>query len=277
MTNLEVRLYKDAASTLALAGEFLRASPVHHNLILTLLDGRISHHEPGRYWVAARAGQAVGVAIQSPLTGSALLVPMETDAITALVDAIANEGVALPGVTGDAATAARFAGRWTERCKSGATPTAGLRLYELAELHEIDSVEGILRRAEERDSELAEVWVREFQAETHGTQGDPVRNVNTWIAHGQLWLWENGDVVSMAVARKPVVGVVRISGVYTPPDERRRGYAAACVHGMTKHLVDAGFRCILYTDLANPTSNSIYRRIGYRAISEAIRYRFDPS
>jgi uncharacterized protein len=33
-------------------------------------------------------------------------------------------------------------------------------------------------------------------------------------------------------------------------------------------------RCILYTDLGNPTSNSIYRRIGYRAVAECLRYRF---
>ena len=54
-----------------------------------------------------------------------------------------------------------------------------------------------------------------------------------------------------------------------------RGYAAACVHGLSEHLAGAGYRCMLYTDLGNPISNSIYRRIGYRAIVEAIHYRFD--
>jgi predicted GNAT family acetyltransferase len=32
---------------------------------------------------------------------------------------------------------------------------------------------------------------------------------------------------------------------------------------------------MLYTDLANPTSNSIYRRIGYRAVAEVLRYGFE--
>jgi uncharacterized protein len=38
---------------------------------------------------------------------------------------------------------------------------------------------------------------------------------------------------------------------------------------------EAEHRCILYTDLGNPTSNSVYRRIGYRAVAAALRYRFE--
>jgi hypothetical protein len=63
--------------------------------------------------------------------------------------------------------------------------------------------------------------------------------------------------------------------VYTPPENRRRGYAAACVYGISKYCTEAGYRCVLYTDLGNPTSNAIYRRIGYRAVAEAIHYRFE--
>lgn len=88
-------------------------------------------------------------------------------------------------------------------------------------------------------------------------------------------MWEDGETLSMAVGREPLEGVVRISEVYTPPDKRNRGYAAACVHALSAQHRDAGFRSILYTDLANPTANSIYRRIGYRAVAEVLRYRFD--
>jgi uncharacterized protein len=72
-----------------------------------------------------------------------------------------------------------------------------------------------------------------------------------------------------------VGGAVRISGVYTPQECRRLGYAEACVHALSKRLRESGYRCLLYTDLGNPTSNSIYRRIGYRAAGECLRYRFD--
>ena len=269
-----VRLYEDAASVLASAGKFLRSRPVSHNLILSLLDGRWMHPEPARYWVASRTGQVKGVVFQSPLTRPALLVPMELEVIEALVEAIASQGIVLPGINGDAATAARFAGQWTERCKVPALPVMGLRLYELGELQPIRPVEGALRRAEPSDRDLAIQWVREFSIEIHEPEGDFEMMADEWIASGQLWLWENSGPVSMAVCRKPIEGVVRVSGVYTPPELRQRGYAEACVYMLSKRLTESGFRSVLYTDLDNPTSNSIYRRIGYTAVAEGLFYRF---
>jgi predicted GNAT family acetyltransferase len=120
------------------------------------------------------------------------------------------------------------------------------------------------------------LWTRAFQHEIGESADDTELRVDRGLAAGQLWLWDlSGEAVSMAVSRESVHGVVRLSGVYTPAEKRRHGYAAACVHALSKQLGDAGYRCILYTDLGNPTSNSIYRRIGYRAVAEALRYRFD--
>ena len=70
-------------------------------------------------------------------------------------------------------------------------------------------------------------------------------------------------------------GVVRVQLVYTPPEHRNKGYASACVTSLSKQIRDEGYRCILYTDLGNPISNSIYRRMGYRAVVEWIQYRFE--
>jgi predicted GNAT family acetyltransferase len=73
-------------------------------------------------------------------------------------------------------------------------------------------------------------------------------------------------------------GNARINLVYTPPDLRRRGYATAAVSALTRRLLDSGRRyCCLYTDLANPTSNSVYRRIGYRPVCDIDEYSFEES
>ena len=182
----------------------------------------------------------------------------------------------LAGVNGDAATAASFAGQWSERCKSAATPFQGTRLYELLELGEVPRTAGHLRQAGPRDRSLMILWTRAFQDEIGESANDTERRVDRALAAGQIWLWDqNAATTSMADGREPAQGVVRLSGVYTPPEKRKYGYAAACVHALSKHLRDGGYRCILYTDLGNPTSNSIYRRIGYKAVAEALRYRFD--
>jgi len=272
---LKVLFSEDPAFVIRRADKFLSSEPVLHNLILSILHARVAQGEPGRYWIALEGEETVGVVVQSPLEYPATLTPMGPLAIMALVDAIAEAGVALPGVNGDAATAASFAGQWSERCKSAATPFQGTRLYEFLELAEVPRAEGHLRQASPRDRGFMILWTRAFQDEIGESANDTELRVGRWLAAGQIWLWDqNGETTSMAVSREPAQGVVRLSGVYTPPEKRRHGYAAACVHALSKHLRGRGYRCILYTDLGNPTSNSIYRRIGYKAVAEALRYRF---
>lgn len=134
---LKVLFSQDPALVLRSADEFLSSEPVLHNLILSILHSRVAQGDPGRYWIAFHGEKTVGVVVQSPLEYPATLTPMEPRAVVAMVDAIAEAGVTLRGVNGDAATAASFAGQWSERCKSAATPFQGMRLYELLELGEV--------------------------------------------------------------------------------------------------------------------------------------------
>jgi uncharacterized protein len=69
--------------------------------------------------------------------------------------------------------------------------------------------------------------------------------------------------------------VMSISLVYTPPPYRGRGYASNCVAALSQHLLDEGWKkCSLVTDLANPVSNSIYQKIGYRPVCDFTEYLF---
>jgi GNAT superfamily N-acetyltransferase len=273
---LTVLFSEDPTVVIRRADKFLSSEPVLHNLILSILHSRVAEGDPGRYWIALQGEETVGVVVQSPLEYPAILTPMGPLAVMALVDAIAKAGVTLPGVNGDAATAANFAGQWGERCKSAAAPFQGTRLYEFLGAAEVPRTEGHLRQAGPRDRSLMVLWTRAFQDEIGESANDTELRVDRALAAGQIWLWDqNGETTSMAVSREPAEGVVRLSGVYTPREKRKHGYAAACVHALSEHLRGHGHRCILYTDLGNPTSNSIYRRIGYKAVAEALRYRFD--
>src|SRR5438105_1634152 len=122
---------EDPAEALARAAPFLETRPVEHNLILTLLNGRLARPLPGRYWIVGEGPDVVGLVFQSPHTFPATMTPMSSDAVAAAVDAVCACGVRLPGITGEAATAARFAGEWTERTNAAARPVGGQRLYRL--------------------------------------------------------------------------------------------------------------------------------------------------
>ena len=273
--DLRVALHQDPAAVLKIAGAFLESRPVHHNLILSLLHVRLTTAEQGRYWIGDQGGEIKGVVFQSPLHMAALITPMPAECAAQFAEAIANSGVALPGIQGEAAAAAGFAGQWTECARTGAIPFGGIRLYELEQLLPIEPASGALRQGARTDRDLLVDCVRAFQAEVHDDVYDASRAVDRWIRAGLMWLWEDGRAVSMAITREQVAGVTRIGGVFTPPQFRRKGYAAASVHALSKLILHAGGRAILYTDLANATSNSIYRRIGYRAAAEGLRYRFE--
>jgi predicted GNAT family acetyltransferase len=274
---VQVVFSEDPERVLLEAEAFLVSDPVLHNLILTLLHARVAYPEPGRYWLArdGEAGAVVGVVFQSPLDFFASITPTSPEAVAALVDAIVGAGVVLPGVNGEAATAARFAGQWTERGGSAAFPVEGQRIYELTRTPQGTPVDGRPRKASLDDRALVLAWMRGFFADIgqEATEFEPV--VERQLAAGHFWLWEDGGPASMAANSEPVQGVVRVQAVYTPPERRNRGYAGACVGDLSKRMLKEGYRCILYTDLGNPTSNSVYRRIGYVAVAEGLRYRFE--
>ncbi|BAY85818.1 GCN5-related N-acetyltransferase [Calothrix parasitica NIES-267] len=63
--------------------------------------------------------------------------------------------------------------------------------------------------------------------------------------------------------------------VYTPPEYRKKGYASACVAGLSQTLLGEGYKfCFLFTDLSNPTSNKIYQKIGYQPVADWNNYSF---
>jgi GNAT superfamily N-acetyltransferase len=274
--SLTVEPAADAASVLGSAGDFLSSRPIEHNLVLTLLHERAAHPILGRYWIARDGTEVCGVAFQSPLDFPAALTPMEAAAARAIAEAASAAGVELPGINGEAATAAAFAGHWTELTSSGAEPIAGQRLYHLGDLRLPEDVPGRMRQATLDDADVVMTYVAEF-LEFIGEAGPEPDVIARRLEKGQGWLWDDDGPVSLALHSLPVEGVTRIQTVYTPERLRRRGYAGACVGQLSDRLQRAGHECILYTDLGNPTSNSVYRRLGYEAIVESLRYRFTGS
>jgi predicted GNAT family acetyltransferase len=214
------------------------------------------------------------VSLQSPLAFQAVLTAMPTRAIGAIVDRLADAWPDVPGVFGPADTVSRFAGRWAETLKVGATPVEGQRLYALDSLHAPTGVPGELRSATDDDSELIVSWVHGFERDTD-TSVATRDSIRRRIGAGCVWIWDDRAPVAMATYTPVLAGVSRVGLVYTAPEHRRHGYGAACTAAVTRRALDTGAeRCILYTQLHNPQSNAIYRRLGYQPVNEHLRYRF---
>jgi predicted GNAT family acetyltransferase len=71
--------------------------------------------------------------------------------------------------------------------------------------------------------------------------------------------------------------MVRVGPVYTPPEVRGHGYASAATAAVSQAALEDGLReVVLYTDLANPTSNALYQRLGYRPVEDRVVFSFAP-
>jgi predicted GNAT family acetyltransferase len=197
----------------------------------------------------------------------------------AVADAVAELDPDLPGVAGPREAAERFAGVWSKLTGVTVKETMAMRLYRLGDL-EPPVVPGRARLATVDDVPLLAAWHRDFEIEVVGREREPGRaefyvRRNMRLGYG-LMLWEHGgQVVSWASAGSPVDRMSRVSPVYTPPDLRGRGYASAVTAALSQWALDAGAEYVLlFTDLANPVSNSIYQRIGYRAVYDQAELEF---
>jgi predicted GNAT family acetyltransferase len=128
------------------------------------------------------------------------------------------------------------------------------------------------------DGELLEAWLGAFSRELDGEAPTIPGMVADRIGYGGLILWEDEGVpVSLAGLTRPARGTVRVGPVYTPPGHRRRGYGAAVTAAASRAALDGGAAAVvLFTDLANPTSNFLYQRLGYRHIEDRVVVGFKP-
>ncbi len=182
------------------------------------------------------------------------------------------------GVSGEPAAARPLADAWVAR-SGGRT-----RLAMSEAMHLLESVNdpprpagGELRVAEEGDVALLAEWERAFRVEAGiGVNYEAEAAVRTRVDRGSQLLWVDGAPVSTLAFSPPVAGTTRIGPVYTPPEHRARGYASSAVAEVSRRALAGGSeRCMLLTDLANPTSNKIYASVGYRRFADWEEHTFE--
>jgi len=262
--------------------DLLSARPDANTVALTVLETlragqRFSDAEPLFGWFRDD-GAVTGAFSMTPPYG-VLLGELPAGSEAALVSGLREQGAAVPDVMGTVETAGRFAETWTAGAGLGVEVAMRHLLYTLGQLRPpAPPPAGLARPAEPADLDLVMDWLVRFHDEAEASAATPQRAIyERRVELGLLWLWqdERGDPVSIASRNVTVAGVSRIGPVYTPPERRRHGYAAAVTAACSQHALDCGARqVVLFTDLTNPTSNSIYQQIGFQALDERVILRF---
>ncbi len=211
------------------------------------------------------------------------------ESFTALVQWISGTNFPFPGINGPEDSTSAFASAWNainsnntpgvvSNQKRTLTPALRLQYYVLDQIESAGIANGQARLAIESDLPMLNKWREEFGTEVGLSEAErkpaPER-VAMRVENSEIMLWEDqGHPVCMVWGTLITNGIMSIGAVYTPLQYRGHRYASACVTEISRQILSAGNRAVLCADMANPTSNAIYQRIGYHEKSIYAEYRF---
>jgi RimJ/RimL family protein N-acetyltransferase len=269
---MQVRTFADASSFLAAAEPWLLERVTENNLVLGIATNARS--SPGYYgtepWSALvlDGKRPVLAAVRTPPRPVVMSLGA-LEAVPALVAAVRADQPDNPGVIGPRQLAEAFAMTWAGE---GWRQAMAIRAYELTDiLPDPRRPAGVLRPVSPAEAPLLARWIDGFHHDAHLRPDTPAVELARRMMQGaRVFFFEvDGRPVATVAGSGDIPGAARIGMVYTPPPLRGHGYGSAATALLSARLLEGGARaCFLFTDLANPTSNAIYQRIGYRPVCD---------
>ena len=279
---MPISFTREVADVPTRVDDFL-AQRVERNVLASLLAharaGRVTGSGALFAWGTGEDGEVRFYASRTP-DWPLLVSELDERDADPLVERWLTHDRGVPGVTGVPASARAVADAWARRTRGRWGVRHREALHLLSEVVESRRPPGSLRRVREQDRELLIAWERAFVADAGiipSAAAEAERTVERRIESGGAYVWHDGEPVSMLGLSPQIAGTVRIGPVYTPPERRRRGYASAAVAAVCADALARGAcQCMLFTDLANPTSNKIYAAIGFRRVADWEELEFNP-
>ncbi|MER3495024.1 MAG: GNAT family N-acetyltransferase [Mastigocladus sp. ERB_26_2] len=277
---MKLQRFENASEFYDRVKDYLLSQEAMHNLLLGIANTLI--HHPERYKsqpylaIVEIDRDIVAVAMRTPPYDLVLSQSKNLDAVKAIAQDLYLVSESISAVNGPTFESEAFAQAWCSLTGKSYQLKMAMRAFQLEQVHHISQAPGYLRLAIDSDQELLLRWFEAFCLEAVGkVESDPQAWINHHLQQQAVYLWQDEVTVSMVSRGQLTPHGVRINLVYTPPEYRGKGYASACLAGLSQKLLDQGHKyCFLFTDLANPTTNHIYQLIGYRPVGDWHNYCF---
>jgi uncharacterized protein len=258
--------------------DYLLQQEAAHCLMLGLCSSENRLEQP--YLTVATQDELICcIAMRTPPHQLVLSKSVSEAAIRAIAQDLVANNMSLPGLIASKSEALVFAQQWQTLTGQSYCLNRAQRIYQLETVQGINYADGHLRQATPSDRSLLVNWIKAFEVEALEEEKTLQDYQNWYDLHmdkNSLYVWHDNFPVSMAGYSGSTPNGIRINPVYTPPEYRHQGYASSCVAALSQTLLDLGNKyCFLFTDLANPTSNSIYQKIGYQPACDVDSYLFN--
>ena len=281
---METNYLSDVRDFMSRAGDLLAKDEAKYGLIYgitsRLMDNPKAYGTAVPWFCTLEEGTELrAVAIRTP-PFKVLLAYFSGDPSSAaehLAGAISEFSPIIPGTMGEKEIAEPFVENWCKEHGVSVEDKMAERVYRLDRVNDIIYAHGVFRPAAEMDKPLLVSWAHAFYDEVYAvaSESEEAGDFAGRIDSKEVYVWEDGVTVSMAAKCLPTENGIGINTVYTPPELRGKGYATSCVAMLCKDILNSGCKfCTLYADLANPISNSIYRRIGFQEVCDTVMYTF---
>lgn len=280
MSNLEVSRIQTAQEFLHLCEDLLYKNEAEYSLLLGLVEACVKQNKSAaQFYITKSDSELSGVAYVSDR--NLVISNLTTESVLALTDQLYFDKINFPGVVGPVIPSELFAKTWAGLTEQKFKIGMAQKIYQLEKVISVNPVPGSLSVCDDKYQDLITQWVYEFSLESLPHEANTIERAREFainkIPKGEVYIWldESGVPVSMNSVGRPTKHGISVSAVYTPKNLRKKGYASALVAGTSQRMLDQGKKiCVLYTDLANPTSNKIYQKIGYQEIATSAHYIF---
>jgi len=275
--------YENALEFEEIAQPFLIKNEDLYSLFSGVLQGIKAGHYDNPLMVAIeKEGQVVALFQMTPPHPLNMLIIDETlmeDVLTFAANEFFAKRIPILSAVGLKSVVTKFAYKWQELTQFKTIVLMDQGLYRLDEVNEpLEKSSGSWRYARKDEAALIEEWYVAFAIDA-GIESPPMEvikeRVVQFLENQEVFFWEDGGkIVSMMKKARPSKLGVTVSFVYTPQEQRKKGYARTLVAAGSKELLKVYDFCVLYTDMLNPTSNKIYQEIGYQKIGDSIHVEF---
>lgn len=280
---MQLHIHSNAKEFLWYNQAFLEKEEVTNGLLLGLalhLAKDRTAQADALFYSVRKNARPIFACLQTAPARYFIFSPAEDGAWQLVLDDLINRSISIPGLLGPRQMTNQAAHYWAAQTEGRTDVNMRQLIYRLDKVVPVDEKEGYLRQAQQTDLLLLKKWIKAFSKESLGelmTLEEAAEMTKKKIEAAELFVWEdkNGEVLTMAGITRPTTNGMCINYVYTPPIYRKQGLASICVAQLSQLVLDRGYQfCTLFTDEDNPTSNRIYKRMGYKEVATYVSVQF---
>ena len=198
---------------------------------------------------------------------------LDSNSIDIIINFLNKKRINVSGINAKSDISPLFSQQWIQNRGCHSKQKMKMTVYTLKKIQKICPCNGKFIKADKTHVSQLNHWAKQFHKEMkldHESDKYIREHVQYMIESGNAFLWiQDEHPVCMTFRERPHNKGFSIGYVYTPKEERQKGYATSLVHAVCTQSFNESYQySVLFADKQNPISNHIYKSIGFKEICD---------